>query len=98
MLEQTLKEQKQLNRVELVIGSILNRTNLEYVMGKFKADLVFHAAAYKHVPLMEDNSDEAVTNNVLGTKQVVDAAITQGVKKFTFISTDKAVNPTSIMG
>lgn len=82
----------------LIIGSILNREKMSRIIKEERPDFVFHAAAYKHVYLMEDNIDEAVLNNVIGTKNVVDAAIENNIKNFIFISTDKVVNPTSIMG
>ena len=67
-------------------------------MGKYKPDLIFHAAAHKHVPLMEDSPNEAIKNNVFGTYKMAKAAAAYGVKRFLLISTDKAVNPTNIMG
>ncbi len=81
-----------------VIGDIKDRIKLNQVMSRYHPNTVFHAAAYKHVPLMEDNPAEAVKNNILGTKTVAEVAIRQGVKKFILVSTDKAVNPTNIMG
>ncbi len=98
MLEQQLKERGILWRTELVIGSILNKDKLSRLFRHYQPDLVFHAAAYKHVHLMEDNIDESILNNVIGTKRVVDAAIENNIKVLTFISTDKVVNPTSVMG
>lgn len=97
-LEQQLKERGQRDRCELIVGSILHSDKLGFLFRNIKPDVVFHAAAYKHVHLMQDNVDEAVYNNVVGTKRVIDAALANGVKLFTFISTDKVVNPTSIMG
>ena len=83
---------------EFVIGDIRNSDRLENVFRTFKPDVVFHAAAYKHVPLMEDNPSEALLTNVLGTKNVSDLADKHEVKEFVMVSTDKAVNPTNVMG
>lgn len=80
------------------IGSILDASKLNKVFLQYKPDIVFHAAAHKHVPLMEHDPVEAVFNNVLGTKRVIEAANAARVNRFTLISTDKAVNPTSVMG
>ena len=84
--------------LEVLIGSVRNTARLDKVLGKFKPDIVFHAAAHKHVPLMEDSPNEAIKNNVFGTYKMAQAAVKYGVKKFVLISTDKAVNPTNIMG
>jgi FlaA1/EpsC-like NDP-sugar epimerase len=82
-----------------VVGDVKHRRRLEQVMGRYRPAVVFHAAAYKHVPMMEDeNTWEAVQNNVLGTYEVARAAAIHGVQRFVFISTDKAVNPTNVMG
>ena len=88
---------KGLNLVTL-IGSVRNTHRIHSVMQQYKPDIVFHAAAHKHVPLMEDSPNEAVKNNVMGTYKTAKAAAAAGVKKFVLISTDKAVNPTNIMG
>jgi FlaA1/EpsC-like NDP-sugar epimerase len=98
MLEQQLKENGVLHRSELIIGNIVNEDKLNRLFRHYKPDLVFHAAAYKHVHLMQDNIDESIYNNVIGTKRVIDAAIRNKINVLTFISTDKVVNPTSIMG
>ncbi len=84
--------------LQVLIGSVRNTARLDYVLGKFRPELVFHAAAHKHVPLMEDSPNEAVKNNVFGTYKMAQAASKYGVKRFVLISTDKAVNPTNIMG
>lgn len=86
-----------LNLVAL-IGSVRNTNRINWVMEHYRPDVVFHAAAHKHVPLMEDSPNEAIKNNVLGTWKTAMAAARYGVKKFVLISTDKAVNPTNIMG
>ena len=82
----------------VLIGSVRNTARLDYVLGKYHPELVFHAAAHKHVPLMEDSPNEAIKNNVFGTYKMAQAASKYGVKRFVLISTDKAVNPTNIMG
>ena len=84
--------------VVTLIGSIRNTKRLEEVFETYKPQIIYHAAAHKHVPLMEDAPHEAIKNNVFGTYNVVKASHTYGVKKFILISTDKAVNPTNIMG
>lgn len=83
---------------EFIIGDIKDRKKLSKVMESFKPTTVFHAAAYKHVPLMEINAAEAIKNNIIGTKTVAELSIKYNVKKFIMVSTDKAVNPTNIMG
>jgi FlaA1/EpsC-like NDP-sugar epimerase len=81
-----------------VIGAIQNGSRLEYIFSRFKPDVVFHAAAHKHVPLMELNPEEAIFNNVIGSRNLVELALRFGISHFVNISTDKAVNPSSIMG
>lgn len=82
----------------VLIGSVRNSARLEYIMRTYQPELVFHAAAHKHVPLMEVSPNEAIKNNVFGTYNMARAASTSGVRRFVLISTDKAVNPTNIMG
>ncbi|MBT6235703.1 MAG: polysaccharide biosynthesis protein [Bacteroidetes bacterium] len=84
--------------VEVVIANVCNTARIDKVFQHFKPAYVFHAAAYKHVPLMEDNPYEAINTNVFGTQNVANIAVKYKVKKFVFVSTDKAVNPTNIMG
>ena len=83
---------------QVVVASISRRTRMEYMFSSFQPEYVFHAAAYKHVPMMEDNPTEAVMNNVYGTKIIADLSVKYGAKKFVMISTDKAVNTTNVMG
>ncbi|MBQ8463581.1 MAG: polysaccharide biosynthesis protein [Prevotella sp.] len=83
---------------ETVVTSICHQGRMENIFREFKPDYVFHAAAYKHVPMMEDNPSAAVLNNVYGTKVIADLSVKYGVKKFVMVSTDKAVNPTNVMG
>ena len=100
-LYETEMELRQKNKnapIITVIGSVRDRARMEEVFDKYRPQIVFHAAAHKHVPLMEVSPVEAIKNNVFGTFNVAECADQYGVEKFTFISTDKAVNPTSIMG
>lgn len=84
--------------LEVLIGSVRNTNRVDFVVGTYRPDLIFHAAAHKHVPLMEDSPNEAIKNNVFGTYKMAKAAAKYRVKRFVLISTDKAVNPTNIMG
>lgn len=97
-IQQELKRDIPGLNLTVLIGSVRNTNRINWVMEKYKPDLVFHAAAHKHVPLMEGSPNEAIKNNVLGTYKTATAAAENGVKKFVLISTDKAVNPTNIMG
>ena len=83
---------------EVVVTSICKQDRMESIFKEFRPDYVFHAAAYKHVPMMEGNPSEAVQNNIYGTKVIADLSVKYGVKKFVMVSTDKAVNPTNVMG
>ena len=85
-------------KAETVVTSICKADRMEQIFREFKPDYVFHAAAYKHVPMMENNPSEAVQNNIYGTKVIADLSVKYGVKKFVMVSTDKAVNPTNVMG
>ena len=97
-IQQELKKKYPALRLEVLIGSVRNTKRIESVMDLYRPDVVYHAAAHKHVPLMEDSPNEAIKNNVFGTYKTARAADKYGVKKFVLISTDKAVNPTNIMG
>ncbi|MBR09107.1 MAG: polysaccharide biosynthesis protein [Rickettsiales bacterium] len=85
-------------KCEIVIADITHFRRMQQIFSKYKPDLVFHAAAYKHVPLMENNASEAVETNVFGTKNIADLALRYKVQKFVMVSTDKAINPTNVMG
>lgn len=85
-------------RVHYIVGNVRDRLFMEEIFAQFRPDLVFHAAAYKHVPLMEQNPYEAILTNVIGTRNVADMAIKYNAKKFVMVSTDKAINPTNVMG
>lgn len=85
-------------KVWTIVGSITNKSHMEEIFSAHKPEFVFHAAAYKHVPMMENNPAMAIQNNVYGTRVIADLAVKYGTKKFVMISTDKAVNPTNVMG
>lgn len=84
--------------VETIVASISNKDRMETIFKRYQPEYVFHAAAYKHVPMMENNPSESIQNNILGTKVIADLSVKYGVRKFVMISTDKAVNPTNVMG
>ena len=85
-------------KVWTIVGSITNKEQMERIFSEHKPEYVFHAAAYKHVPMMEDNPAMAVQNNIYGTRVIADLSVKYGTRKFVMISTDKAVNPTNVMG
>lgn len=97
-IQQELKRKYPYVRVETLIGSVRNTNRLHYVFQTYHPEIIYHAAAHKHVPLMEESPNEAIKNNVLGTLKLSRIAAEYHVKKFVLISTDKAVNPTNIMG
>ncbi len=97
-LQNELLDRKTATKVQVEIASVRDRRKIDEIMARYKPSFVFHAAAHKHVPLMEHNPEEAIKNNVFGTENMVLAAEAHGVKRFILISTDKAVNPTNVMG
>ncbi|MFO7790553.1 MAG: polysaccharide biosynthesis protein [Bacteroidota bacterium] len=97
-LELEMCEQLNFTQYKTIIGDITNKQQVEHLFDEFHPEYVYHAAAYKHVPLMEHNPSEAVITNIMGTKIVADAAVRYKVNKFVMVSTDKAVNPTNVMG
>jgi len=97
-LELEMNQQLPNLKMATVIGNVRSQEKADAMMDLYHPDIIFHAAAHKHVPMMEKNADEAVLNNILGTKVWIEAADRHGVKRFVFVSTDKAVNPTSVMG
>lgn len=97
-IQQELRKKYPGLHLETLIGSVRNTNRVNSIIEKYRPDVIYHAAAHKHVPLMEDSPNEAIKNNVEGTYKVARSAAKYGVKKFVLISTDKAVNPTNIMG
>ena len=97
-VQQELKNRYPKIELEVLIASVRNTNRMDQIFDKYRPEFVYHAAAHKHVPLMEDSPNEAIKNNVGGTLKLAKAADKYGVKRFIFISTDKAVNPTNIMG
>lgn len=93
-----LEETHKNNNFHAFIGDVKDEKRMIHLFEMYKPHYVYHAAAYKHVPLMEDNPSEAIKNNVLGTKMIADLSVRYGVQKFVMVSTDKAVNPTNVMG
>ncbi|WP_412985166.1 polysaccharide biosynthesis protein [Pontimicrobium sp. IMCC45349] len=96
-LQQEFKQQK-ITNFEAIVADVRDKDRMNYIFNKHKPKIVFHAAAYKHVPLMENNPYEAVRVNICGTKIIADLSVKHSIKKFVLISTDKAVNPTNVMG
>jgi FlaA1/EpsC-like NDP-sugar epimerase len=97
-LELEVSEKLHFHNFEPIVGDIANLTRMTKIFERYPIDIIYHAAAYKHVPMMENNPTEALLNNVIGTKILADLAVKYNVGKFVMISTDKAVNPTNIMG
>ncbi|TDQ19353.1 FlaA1/EpsC-like NDP-sugar epimerase [Algoriphagus boseongensis] len=97
-IEQEFKELHPGCSIKIILGDVRNKKKMKEVFREFKPQVVFHAAAYKHVPMMENYPEEAIHANVIGTKVLADLAVLAQVEKFVFVSTDKAVNPTNVMG
>ena len=97
-IELEIREDYKFSNIEIVIGDVRDRQLVDQVFEKYKPEIVYHAAAYKHVPMMENHPAEAVITNVMGTKILADTAVKYGAWKFVMVSTDKAVNPTNVMG
>ncbi len=97
-IELELSDNFKFTDYKIIIGDIRNMKRLEYIISRYKPDTIFHAAAYKHVPMMENNPSEATSTNIIGTKNLADLANKYGTERFVMISTDKAVNPTNVMG
>jgi len=97
-LELLLDEEFHFHNAKIIIGDVRNKERLDYVFNRYKPTIVYHAAAYKHVPMMEKNPIEAITTNIFGTRNLADLSNKYNIKKFVFVSTDKAVNPTNVMG
>ncbi|MBQ4230323.1 MAG: polysaccharide biosynthesis protein, partial [Salinivirgaceae bacterium] len=97
-IELEIREEYKFSNIEIVIGDVRDKVLVEQVFDRYKPEIVYHAAAYKHVPMMENHPSEAVITNVMGSKILADTAVRHNVGKFVMISTDKAVNPTNVMG
>ena len=80
-----------------IVDTILNKSLLSKIINKYKPDIIFHAAAFKHVSMMEENPQAAIINNIQGTKNLIEISLNSSISKFVFISSDKAVNPSSVM-
>ncbi|MFM7485717.1 MAG: polysaccharide biosynthesis protein, partial [Cytophagales bacterium] len=97
-IEREVRQAESWTKIVLYLADVTNRDRMDFIFKTHTPDVVFHAAAYKHVPMMESNPSEAILCNILGTKLLADLSVQYGVRKFVMISTDKAVNPTNVMG
>ena len=97
-LNQDLIRQNKSKNIEIIVGDITRKERINNIFKSYQPEIIFHAAAYKHVPLMENNPTESIRTNLLGTKIIADLAVEYNIQKFVLVSTDKAVNPTNVMG
>jgi FlaA1/EpsC-like NDP-sugar epimerase len=97
-VQRSLLDTRSSLKIHAILGDLCDKAKVDHVLAVHKPDVIFHAAAYKHVPLLQNQSREAVRNNILGTKNLAESAIVHGCSKFVFISTDKAVNPANVLG
>ena len=97
-LNQDLIRKNKSKNIEIIVGDITRKERVTNIFKSYHPEIIFHAAAYKHVPLMENNPTESIRTNLLGTKIIADLAVAYNIQKFILVSTDKAVNPTNVMG
>ena len=97
-LNQDLIRKNKSKNIEIIVGDITRKERVTNIFKSYHPEIIFHAAAYKHVPLMENNPTESIRTNLIGTKIIADLAVAYNIQKFILVSTDKAVNPTNVMG